>query len=63
MPLFEYKCAECEAEFELLIRGDGSPVCPYCNSLKLFKKAVPSRVSVIFNGTGWGKKEGNGSVW
>lgn len=32
MPLFEYRCERCRAEFELLVRN-GEPVhCPHCGS-------------------------------
>jgi putative FmdB family regulatory protein len=35
MPLYEYACPSCEAEFELLVRGDERPRCPTCDSPKL----------------------------
>lgn len=37
MPLFEYRCLSCQGEFELLIRGSATPVCPACNSTSLEK--------------------------
>jgi putative FmdB family regulatory protein len=35
MPLFEYRCADCESQFELLIRGSVVPTCPSCASTSL----------------------------
>jgi putative FmdB family regulatory protein len=37
MPLYEYTCRKCSSDFELLIRGDETPVCPECGSRKLEK--------------------------
>ena len=37
MPIFEYRCKECENEFETLIRGRERPSCPSCQSGKLEK--------------------------
>jgi putative FmdB family regulatory protein len=37
MPLFEYRCLACHAEFELLIRGGAQPVCPSCGAVSLEK--------------------------
>lgn len=34
MPLFNYRCAKCDAEFEMLIFGDEKPTCPQCGSHK-----------------------------
>jgi putative FmdB family regulatory protein len=30
MPLYEYQCCDCGAEFELLLRGEEKPRCPTC---------------------------------
>lgn len=35
MPLFEYRCPNCESQFELLIRGSATPTCPSCGSTSL----------------------------
>lgn len=35
MPIYEYKCAKCSNEFELLVRGSVVPACPKCGSEKL----------------------------
>jgi putative FmdB family regulatory protein len=37
MPLYEYNCRDCSAEFELLVRADEKPHCPECDSAKLEK--------------------------
>lgn len=43
MPIYEYVCAECKQEFELLVRGDESPECPECGGSRLSKLiSVPS---------------------
>ena len=41
MPLYEFVCAKCERDFELLARSSnwaGSVACPHCGSRKLTKK-------------------------
>lgn len=36
MPIFEYRCRDCGAEFEKIVRSGGDPVvCEQCNSRKL----------------------------
>ncbi|RIK78200.1 MAG: zinc ribbon domain-containing protein [Planctomycetota bacterium] len=35
MPLYEYTCTKCRDEFELLVRGSETPVCPACGSDRL----------------------------
>jgi len=30
MPIYEYHCPACEADFELLVRSDTVPRCPQC---------------------------------
>lgn len=37
MPIFEYRCAACNHEFEALVRGGSTPVCEKCSSEKLEK--------------------------
>lgn len=37
MPMFEYHCTACQAEFELLVRGETPPACPHCGSTALDK--------------------------
>jgi len=39
MPIFEYKCQDCEKEFEKLVSGANPEVlCPNCNSKNIKKK-------------------------
>jgi len=47
MPLFEFLCQSCEAEFELLVGVRETPVCPECQSRKLDKlmSAASGRVT------------------
>ena len=38
MPIFEYKCQDCGAQFEELVAGrDDCPPCPECGSAKTGK--------------------------
>ncbi|MGI6162645.1 MAG: FmdB family zinc ribbon protein [Bacillota bacterium] len=37
MPIFEYKCRQCNKVFEFLVRGKEVPVCPECGSVELTK--------------------------
>jgi putative FmdB family regulatory protein len=37
VPLFEYRCRECEKRFEEFVLGDAKPRCPKCRSAKLEK--------------------------
>ena len=32
MPLYDYRCPACQAEFELLVRSDTRPACPRCGA-------------------------------
>lgn len=38
MPIYEYACAACGAEFELLVRDGTVIACPSCESKKVEKK-------------------------
>ncbi len=44
MPIYEYVCAACEHEFELLVRGSETPACPECGSEELTRKLSLPRV-------------------
>lgn len=35
MPLYAYRCADCEQEFETLVRSGETPECPSCHSTHL----------------------------
>jgi putative FmdB family regulatory protein len=38
MPLYEYTCDHCDADFELLIRSaSDKPACPTCGTAKITK--------------------------
>jgi len=32
MPIYEYRCRDCGATFEVLVRAGASVVCPHCGS-------------------------------
>ena len=41
MPIFDFKCNDCENEFERLVRAaDIPPECPACGSKDTEKKAI-----------------------
>lgn len=44
MPLYDYRCKACHAEFELLVRSSTEPRCPHCASTELERAAV-SRIA------------------
>jgi putative FmdB family regulatory protein len=35
MPIYTYRCAACDAEFEQLVRSDTTVACPGCSGRKL----------------------------
>ncbi len=38
MPIFEYRCAACDEEFEyLVLKSSAAPVCPTCGSVRVEK--------------------------
>jgi putative FmdB family regulatory protein len=37
VPIYEYNCAACAKDFELLVRGSEKPECPECGSTRLDK--------------------------
>ncbi|MBU2718607.1 zinc ribbon domain-containing protein, partial [Acidithiobacillus ferridurans] len=47
MPIFDYHCCDCDADFELLVMGSTIPNCPQCGSQHLEKQlsrvAAPGR--------------------
>jgi len=43
MPLYDYRCNACHAEFELLVRAGTVPACPQCAAADL-QRAV-SRIA------------------
>ena len=50
MPIYEYECAGCQQQVELLIRGSETPECPQCGSAELHKQfSVPAAHSGGFS--------------
>ncbi|NNG16989.1 MAG: zinc ribbon domain-containing protein [Gemmatimonadales bacterium] len=49
MPIYEYACPACGAEFEVLVRSETPGACPSCASSRLDRKlsltAAPARGS------------------
>jgi putative FmdB family regulatory protein len=44
MPIYEYSCASCGHDFELLVRSSERPACPQCKSARLERRlSVPAR--------------------
>lgn len=41
MPLHDFRCTACQAEFERLVRGTTAPTCPHCGSTALDKLVSP----------------------
>jgi len=54
MPLFEYRCRECDHHFELLVRESTRYVCPKCASDQLDKQLSVFAVSAPSGGAGGG---------
>ena len=47
MPIYEYKCEECEKVIEFFHKGQETPVCPKCGSKNLTRLiSTPARVGV-----------------
>lgn len=40
MPLFDFQCSACQAQFEKLVRSSDVPTCPHCGSAALTKLVV-----------------------
>ncbi|MGV3608560.1 MAG: FmdB family zinc ribbon protein [Planctomycetaceae bacterium] len=61
MPLYEFVCGKCHAEFETLVRGEEKPHCPKCDSQDLKKllsvSATPSISSGMLPTMGCGKPQ------
>jgi putative FmdB family regulatory protein len=39
MPIYEYRCANCDRSFEAFVRnGDDSTQCPHCHNSKLTRE-------------------------
>jgi len=40
MPLFDFQCSACQAQFEKLVRAGDTPACPQCGSTAVTKLVV-----------------------
>ena len=38
MPIFEYRCSDCEREFEAFVTADRKAECPACQGANLVKR-------------------------
>lgn len=38
MPIYDYRCKDCDKTFELLVRSSTVPTCPSCGSTQLDKQ-------------------------
>ncbi len=55
MPVFEYRCSECNFETSVLQKlSDDPPKCCKCTSDKDMKKLI-SATSFLLRGSGWAK--------
>jgi putative FmdB family regulatory protein len=44
MPIYDYRCTGCGAEFEQLVRGDQEVTCPRCSNTSLERLvSLPAR--------------------
>ncbi len=60
MPIYEFKCKDCNSEFELLLFSGEEAVCPQCKSKNLQKKV--SKVSFTVSGNDSGSSSSGGSA-
>jgi putative FmdB family regulatory protein len=51
MPLFEYKCSDCEREFEAFVTADRTAECPACHGANLVKQLSSPGMVGASNGT------------
>jgi putative FmdB family regulatory protein len=65
LPIYEFRCLECETEFEELVRlNDGQDVtCPHCGgtSLKRLMSAFAAKVKLSSIGAPVVRSSGSGS--
>lgn len=53
MPLYDFRCPECDHKFELIVKRDEVPECPECGH-KTTEKLI-SAGSFVLQGGGWYK--------
>ena len=64
MPIYDYRCTDCDNTSELLIKSSTTPVCPGCGSLNM-EKLVSAPVApgksadIIAKGRKQAAKEGH----
>lgn len=56
MPIYDYLCAACGHEMEVMhsVHGEGPAACPKCGA-RMRKAIAP--LAVHFKGTGWARKD------
>jgi putative FmdB family regulatory protein len=63
MPIHDFRCQACQAQFELLVRASATPVCPGCASqkLELLSPIAPAGKSagIIASGRAQAKRAGH----
>lgn len=60
MPLYEYKCSDCDHKFEELVKsGEQKIICPNCRSEKV-QKAFSTFAASVSGGTSSGGGCGRG---
>lgn len=62
MPVYEYKCNNCEKEFEIehSMKIDKAPSCPFCETNNEVEKLMPSSFGIAFKGKGFYCTDRNG---
>jgi len=54
MPIYEYRCPSCGADFEKMQKiSDGAPPCPACGHAEVVKRVSAS--AFVLKGGGWYK--------
>jgi putative FmdB family regulatory protein len=51
MPIFEYRCGDCERQFEAFVTADRAAECPACSSANLVKLLSSPGMVGAANGT------------
>lgn len=63
MPLYDFKCEQCEKTFELLVKISSTPVCPACGGalVKLLSRIAPAgqTARIISSAREQAKREGH----
>lgn len=54
MPIYDYKCTNCDKQFELMQSFSDEPIkdCPYCHGKNTVHKVI-SEPAVVFKGSGF----------